>query len=257
MKIATFNVNGIRSRLETVLDWLTRNRPDVLCLQETKVQDSEFPAAPIEERGYHVAYSGQKSYNGVAILSLVPADEVRVGLDDGGEPDASRLICARFGALHIVNSYVPQGRALDHPMYAYKLEWFARLESYFGRHFRAREDVVWVGDLNVAPTAMDVHNPDDQKNHVCYHEAVREAYLKAVGWGFEDVFRKHHPEPGHYSFFDYRVRRALEAGLGWRVDHILATRSMAARSTGCEIDLEPRRGVKPSDHTAVLACFKG
>ena len=165
--VATFNANSIRSRLPVVLDWLEARRPDVLAIQETKVQDSDFPAAAIREAGYHAVFAGEKSYNGVALLSREPPEDVRHGFDDGGPADATRLIAARFGAVHVVNTYVPQGRDLAHEMYAYKLKWFGRLQKFFGRHFRPDQPLLWVGDLNVAPTPLDVHNPADHEDHVC------------------------------------------------------------------------------------------
>jgi exodeoxyribonuclease-3 len=253
--VATFNANSIRSRLPIVLDWLAAHRPDVLGLQETKVQDTLFPAAAFEAAGYRVVFRGQKAYNGVALVSREPARDVRFGLDDGGEPDEARLISATVGPLRVVNTYVPQGREIEHEMFAYKLRWFARLKDYFARHFTPRQRLVWVGDLNVAPAPMDVHNPREQTNHVCFHDAVRQAFADAVSWGFVDVFRKHHPEPGQYTFFDYRMPRSLDRGLGWRVDHVLATPPLAAASTDCFIDLAPRRAEKPSDHTFVAADF--
>ena len=255
MRLATFNANSIRSRLDVVVPWLRQHRPDVLCIQETKVQDADFPKTAFAAEGYGVAYRGEKSYNGVAVATLIPPDEVRFGLDDGGPPDKTRLACVRLGSVHVVNTYVPQGREIDHQMYAYKLAWLGRLRAYFDRRFSPRMKVAWVGDMNVAPEAMDVHNAAEQANHVCYHEAVREAFAQTAAWGFTDVFRKHHPESGQYSFFDYRVPGAVASGRGWRVDHIMATAPLARLSRDCFIDLAPRKGPKPSDHTFVVADF--
>lgn len=255
MIVATFNVNSIRSRLGVMLEWLAANQPDILCVQETKVVDADFPVAPIRDAGYSVIYRGEKSYNGVAILSRVAAHDVGFGFDDGGPADETRLVRARIGSLHVVNTYVPQGRDIEHPMYQYKLQWFDRLRDYFDRHFRTGQKVVWVGDLNIAPEAQDIHNAERQADHVCYHVAAREAFARTVSWGFEDVFRRHCPGPGYYSFFDYRQKDSLELNKGWRVDHILATKSLAARSAGAAIDLGPRRAAKPSDHTVVMARF--
>jgi len=255
MQIATFNVNSLRPRLPIALDWLDRRRPDILCLQETKVQDHEFPAADILAQGYQVVFKGEKSYNGVAIISRRKADEVQYGFDDDRPADATRLLYARFGKLHVVNTYVPQGRELDHPMFQYKLEWFARLRRYFDRHFKPADALVWVGDLNIAPTAIDIHNAEQQENHVCFHLDVRRAFEQTLAWGFVDVFRKHHPEPGQYSYFDYRARDAVRRNAGWRVDHILASPALAQKSTGSEIDLGPRQAERPSDHTVVAAEF--
>jgi len=255
MKLATFNVNSIRSRMGILVDWLAANRPDVVCLQETKVVDADFPLGPIREAGYHAVYCGQKSYNGVAILSLSEPAGVQFGIDDGGPADETRLVSAKVGSIHVVNTYVPQGRDIEHEMYRYKIEWFARLTKYFDRHFTPRQPVVWTGDFNIAPEAMDIHNASQQADHVCYHVDVRTAFVKTMEWGFVDVFRKHHPEPGQYTFFDYRQKDSVERNRGWRVDHIMATRALAAKSTGAAIDMTPRRVGKPSDHTVLMAEF--
>ena len=255
MKIGTFNVNSIRSRMDAVLDVLRRHEPDALCLQETKAPDEDFPAPEITGAGYQVAFRGQKGGAGVAIISREPLKDVRFGLDDEGPADEARIMCARLGRVHIINTYVPQGRELDHPMFAYKLEWFGRLRRVLERRYATRQQVVWVGDLNVAPAAMDIHNAEQQADHVCYHQSVRDAFAQTVEWGFEDVFRKHHPEPGQYTFFDYRTVDAVKRKMGWRVDHVLATRPLARKSVGCEIDLTPRLQPRPSDHTLVMAEF--
>ncbi|MCE9615423.1 MAG: exodeoxyribonuclease III [Lentisphaerae bacterium] len=255
MKIATFNANSIRSRMPIVIDWLQLHQPDVLCIQETKVEDAFFPADPIRAAGYEVVFRGQKSYNGVALLSKTAASDVTFGLDDGGPPDDTRLMAATVGGVRILNTYVPQGREIDHPMFQYKQEWFKRLSAYFSRHFTPDSPLVWVGDLNVAPTPLDVHNPEDQANHVCYHESIRRLYAETLAWGFEDVFRRHHPEPGLFSFFDYRTPNAAKRKMGWRIDHILAPPTLAAASSRAWIDLEPRLREKPSDHTFVVAEF--
>ncbi len=255
MIIASFNVNSIRSRLGIVLDWLRVNQPDVLCVQETKAIDAEFPAEPIRAAGYHVVYRGEKAYNGVALLSRTEPKQVQFGLDDGGPADEARLVSARIGPVHVINTYVPQGREIDHAMYQYKLQWFERLRAYCDRHCSPRQPVLWVGDLNIAPEAMDIHNAEKQVNHVCYHIDARRAFAGAVAWGFVDVFRKHHPEPGQYTFFDYRQVGAVKRNQGWRIDHILATRSLAAKSVRAWIDLQPRLAEKPSDHTVLAAEF--
>jgi len=254
-KIATFNVNSIRPRLEIVLAWLARHRPDVLCLQETKVQDQDFPALPLINAGYHIIFRGEKSYNGVAMISKIKPTEIRFGLDDGGQADGTRLVSAKVGPVFIVNTYVPQGREIDHAMYQYKLKWFRRLRAWFESHFTPSTPLVWAGDLNVALEAKDIHNAEKQSDNVCYHEAVRRVFADTVAWGFVDVFRKHHPEPGQYSYFDYRTPNAVQRKMGWRVDHILATPALAAKSIGAGIDLEPRLGKSPSDHTVMTAEF--
>jgi exodeoxyribonuclease-3 len=255
MKIATFNCNSVRSRLDIVLDWLAKNTPDYLCLQETKVQDEEFPLDAFRTAGWQIAFKGQKSYNGVAIISKKPADEVSFGLDT--EPaDAPRLLHARFGQLHIVNTYVPQGREIDHEMYAYKLAWFARLKKYFEARFTPAIPVLWCGDLNVARQPIDVTNPQTKKDHVCYHQSVRDAFEDTIAFGFTDVFRQHNPDLVDYSFYDYRAPFNPDEKRGWRIDYILATPPLVKKCTGSAIDITPRTLPKPSDHTPLTADFR-
>jgi exodeoxyribonuclease-3 len=255
VRIATFNANSIRSRLDTILAWCAKHRPDILCVQETKVQDGQFPAEAIRAAGWQVAFRGEKAYNGVAILSREVADEVAYGFDDGGPADEARLAVARFGDLSVVNTYVPQGREIDHEMFRYKIEWFRRLRALFERRFRPDQPVLWAGDLNVAREPIDVHDPASHTEHVCFHADARSAFAETIAWGFTDVFRRHHPEPGHYSFFDYRTIGAVKRGLGWRLDYLLATAPLAARSRAAFIDLEPRLAPKASDHTFVAGDF--
>lgn len=255
MKIATFNANSIRSRLDVILAWLKANEPDALCIQETKVQDKDFPSPPIIEAGYKVVFRGEKSYNGVALIARRAPANVAFGLDDAGSRDETRLLCAQVGPVHIVNTYIPQGREIGHEMYQYKLAWLKRLKAYFCRHFSKANNLVWLGDMNVAPEAIDIHNAEKQANHVCYHVDARKAFADTVGWGFTDVFRKHHPEPGHYTFFDYRTRNAVKLGMGWRVDHILAAPALAEKCGNAFIDLKPRMAPNSSDHTFLVAEF--
>ena len=254
--VATWNVNSIRSRLHVLLSWLETVGPDVVCLQETKVQDPDFPASAIEEIGYHAAFRGEKSYNGVAILSRTPIGAVRCGLDDGGPPDEARLIVGEVKGIPIVNTYVPQGRDPEHEMFAYKLKWFARLRAYFAAHFSPDEPLIWTGDLNVAPEPIDVHDPKRLMGHVCFNPRVTEALENVKSWGLVDLFRKHVPDPGQYTYYDYRTKNGVAEGKGWRVDHVLATRPLAERSTKAWIDVEPRQSEKPSDHAPMLVEIK-
>jgi len=255
MKIASFNANSVRARLPIIVDWLAAQQPDVLCIQETKAQDKDFPAQAFADAGYRVAFKGEKSYNGVAMVSKEELADVAFGIDDGGEPDETRLVRARLGDVAIVNTYVPQGTDVDSPRFAYKLEWFKRLKSLFTRHYKPTDLLVWVGDLNVAPEPMDVYDPERLDGSVCYHPAERAALADVKEWGLVDVFRKHCGEPKQFSFFDYRMPKAVDRGLGWRLDHVLATEPLAARSTAAYIDLAPRRLTKPSDHTPIVAEF--
>jgi len=255
MKIATFNANSIRARMDTILAWLHEHDPDVLCIQETKVVDEDFPADAFTDKGYHVVFRGQKSYNGVALISRQRPTAVRHGFVDDGPPDETRLLSAKVGGMHIVNTYIPQGRDIEHEMFQYKLKWYRRLRNHFDRHYTKRSRLVWVGDMNIAPTPIDVHNPEQQKKHVCFCDACREAFEATLAWGFVDVFRRHHPEPGQYSFFDYRSPSAVKEGRGWRIDHVLATPVLARKSVDAYIDVAPRLKPKASDHTFVAAEF--
>lgn len=254
-KVATYNCNSIRSRLPLVLQWLAQEKPDVLCLQETKTPDPEFPALAFQKAGYFVVFRGFKGQAGVAVATREEPKSVRFGLDS--EPaDEDRLILLRVRGISIVNTYVPQGQSVENPMFQYKLEWLDRLASFFARHFSPQELLLWCGDFNVAPQEIDVHSPDKLKNHVDFHPKAREALEKIRQWGFVDVFRKHHPnEPGQYTFWDYRVPKALERNVGWRVDHIWGTHPLAEKSVRAWIDREARRAPKPSDHTFLVAEF--
>ena len=255
MRIATFNCNSIRTRMDTILAWLKEHEPDVLCLQETKVQDADFPLGPIHDAGYQVVFRGMKAYNGVAIVSRAPVSDVQFGLLD--EPfDPFRIMRARLGDVTIVNTYIPQGRDILHDMYRYKLAWYGRLTRYFETHFRPEDAVVWLGDLNVAAEPIDVHAPENYRDHVCYHQAARDAFRRCRDWGFVDIFRTLHPEPGHYTFFDYRTVFTGAGAPGWRIDYILASPALAKRAKDSWIDIKPRLRPRPSDHTFLAADFE-
>jgi exodeoxyribonuclease-3 len=255
MKVATYNANSIRARLPIILAWLAKEQPDLLCIQETKVQESEFPPDEIRAAGYHVVFRGQKAYAGVAVISREPLQDVVFGFDDGGEPDEARLIRARYDGIFVVNTYVPQGQSVDSPQFQYKLEWLGRLRRLFERHYSPADPILWMGDFNVAPEPIDVHNPEGLKNHVDFHPLARQALERVREWGWVDLLRKFHPDERIYTFWDYRVRGAIERGLGWRVDHIWATRPLAEKCTRCWVDMEPRLADKPSDHTVLAAEF--
>ncbi len=255
LRVATYNVNSVRARLPVLVPWLERVGPQIVCLQETKVQDPSFPAEPFRDLGYHAVYRGDKAYNGVAILAASRPTRAAFGFDDGGPVDAARLIVASVRGLRVVNTYIPQGRATDDPMFRYKLDWLARLRRFFEATCDPADPILWVGDFNVAPESIDVHDPKRLLGHVCFHPDVRAALADVRAWGFDDVFRRHVPEPNQYTFYDYRVRDAVARRVGWRVDHIWATRPLAERSTAAWIDLEPRNAEGSSDHAPLLAEF--
>ena len=257
IKIATFNVNSIRARTHIVLPWIKKNKLDIMCMQETKVSNDKFPVRDFDKIGYNIIFSGSKTgRNGVAIASKEKPKEYFYGLHN--DPiDKDRLIMADFSDFKIVNTYVPQGFKIDNEKYQYKLKWFARLKEYFNNKISMKEEVLWCGDINIAPEDIDIYNPKNQKNHVCFHEDAKQAYEEIKSLGFIDIFRKYHPkEPGQYTFFDYRIKDSVKRKLGWRVDHILASESLAKRSIDCNIDLEPRLNENPSDHTILIAEFQ-
>lgn len=254
MKIASFNVNSLRVRLPLVIQWLTDRQVDVLCVQETKVQDMDFPAQAFDEMGYNYAFKGQKTYNGVAIFSRHPIENIVCGFSD--EPrDEARLIRAQVDGVIIVNSYVPQGYSADSDKFQYKLLWFERLLDYFRQNFSREDAVLWLGDLNIAPEPIDVYDAEALEGHVCFHSEVRAVLKKVMAWGFVDLFRQHCTEPGQYTFWDYRLRNPLKQNQGWRIDHLMATVPLARKCTTCYIDTEPRTANRPSDHTPLIAEF--
>lgn len=255
MKIATFNVNSVRKRMPIVLDWLKQNQPDVMCLQETKVEDKDFPLSPLHEAGYHVTFRGMKSYNGVATLTKGKPDRAVYGFVEGADPEDFRLIQTVYKGIPIINTYVPQGYLIDSPKYQYKLGWFARLQTYFDKELDLKKPAIWLGDLNVAPGPLDVHAPEQHEDHVCYHKDARLAYQNTAQGRFIDVFRHQYPTKVQYTFWDF-FQNSFTRNRGWRIDHILATPPLADRCQAVDVDLTPRRAETPSDHTVVWAEFK-
>ena len=256
MKLASWNVNSIRVRSDRLWRWLEAHRPDVLCLQELKATEAQFPFEALREAGYEAAVSGQKAYNGVAILVRrgVPIEEVRLGLADGVDDDAARLVSAQVLGVRIVTVYVPNGQVVGSEKYAYKLEWFRRLRLYLERHHRTSEPLVLCGDFNVAPEARDVERPQEWESSVLFHADVRAALRHVTDWGLSDSFRLHHKEGGFYSWWDYR-KLSFPKNDGLRLDLILTTDPLARRCTDTSIDRNERKGQLASDHAPVLATF--
>ena len=256
MKVASWNVNSIRARQGRALAWLERQRPDVACLQETKILDDEFPAEAFRAMGYESAFFGQKSYNGVAILSLHPMEDVRRGLT-GPVSDDARVLSARIQGVRIVSVYVPNGESLQSDKYAFKLRFYAALTGQVAQSVQAggeREPLLLCGDFNVAPEARDVYDAGVFENDVMFHVAARHALKGLFDLGLVDTYRLHHPEPGAYSWWDYRML-GFPKNRGARIDHILATPDLAARCRSSVIDREERKGKLPSDHAPVIAEF--
>ncbi|MDQ1469743.1 MAG: exodeoxyribonuclease [Bryobacterales bacterium] len=254
MKIATYNVNSIRRRMPLVLNWLRQHGPDVLCLQETKVTDADFPAAEFKAAGYHASFRGMKAYNGVATLTRSQPERVLHGLFTGPDNEDFRIIQTVIDGIPIINTYVPQGYQITSEKYAAKLLWLKRLRHYFDEHLDPKKPALWLGDLNVAPAPIDVYHPERRVNDVDFHIDARNAYAETASWGFTDVFRKLHPTRVQYTYWDY-FRKAFENNWGWRIDHILATAPLAAKCRAAEVDLEPRRAEGASDHTVLWADF--
>lgn len=259
MRIATWNVNSVRTRLEQVLAWLGTERPEVLCLQETKVADELFPLAPFRALGYEAAISGQKAYNGVAILSRLPIEDVRVGFaallpDDPEAPglgEQKRVISAQIAGLRVLNLYVPNGSSLRSEKYAYKLEWLACLKRYLDAQETQGEPLVMVGDFNIALEARDIHDPARLNGGIMASEPERQALQAALGERLEDGFRLFEPESGHWSWWDYRTA-GWETGRGWRIDHIYLDAELRDQALGCTIDAPMRGNPQPSDHAPVI-----
>jgi exodeoxyribonuclease-3 len=256
MRIATFNVNSVRSRMPILERWLAAAPVDLLFLQETKAVDADFPADAFKSMGYDAYFCGEKSYNGVAVISRVPV-EVRFGFGDGQEPDyPTRVAYARTDGFSILNTYVPQGKEITHPDYEVKKSFLERVRAFFDREVEPASLFAWVGDINVAPADIDVTNPRNKKDHVCFHSEIREKFDWVVSWGLHDVLRRFHPEAGQFTFFDYRVKDALARNIGWRVDHVLATEALTAKAVDCYVDRLPRGWERPSDHTPLVADFR-
>lgn len=254
MKIATWNVNSIRSRLERVAAWTARERPDVLCLQEIKTVDEGFPLGPLAEQGYRAEIFGQRTYNGVAILSLRPMTEVARNLP-GDEPDAPRrLLAATVDGVRIVNVYVPNGQSPESEKFVYKLAWLARLRAFLDAAAEPGGPLLLLGDFNIAPEERDVRYPDLWRGHIHFHPQEHAALADVMSWGLHDLLRQHHEEGGLYTWWDYR-QLAFQKNNGLRIDLILGTRKMLQRCTGVEIFRDERKGESPSDHVPVVAEF--
>jgi exodeoxyribonuclease-3 len=259
MRIATWNVNSVRTRLEQVVAWLEQERPEVLCLQETKVTDELFPREAFEALGYQVAISGQKAYNGVAILSLLPLDDVQIGFqallpndpEAPGLSEQKRVISALVDGVRVLNLYVPNGSSLSSEKYAYKLEWLACLQRYLAVQENQADPLCMVGDFNIGPEARDLPDPQRQTGGIMASQAEREALQLVLGDRLSDVFRVFESETGHWSWWDYRSG-AWDRDKGWRIDHIYLTEDLLSCATSCLIHKTTRGNEQPSDHAPVV-----
>jgi exodeoxyribonuclease III len=255
VKIATYNVNSIRARLDRLVAWLGRAQPDVLCLQELKVPDEEFPHDALGALGYRAAIFGQRTYNGVAILSKPELVDVVTGFDHDPGDDQARVIGVTIGGARIVSAYAPNGQTVGSDKFAYKLRWLARFKAWLSATQSPDQPLVVCGDFNVAPEDRDVARPDEWRDSVLCHEDARRGLAGLIEWGLVDTIRLHHEGPGPYSWWDYRML-GFPKGNGLRIDHILATRPMAARCINAWVEREERKGKLPSDHAPVIAEFR-
>jgi len=250
-RLATWNVNSLRVRLGHLLDWLREAEPEVVCLQETKTEDAKFPVAELQAAGYHAAFSGQKTYNGVAILSRVAPLEVQLGMPDF-EDTARRVIAATVAGVRVVCIYAPNGQALDSDAYHYKLRWYAALAAWLSRDLQRHPRLAVLGDFNVAPEDRDVHNPKRWEGQIHVSEPERGAFRRLLDTGFADAFRLFPQAEKEFSWWDYRLM-AFQRGWGLRIDEILLSAALAQRCLACSIDKGPRARERPSDHTPVIA----
>jgi len=255
LRIATFNANSIRVRMGIILNWLEKNQPDVLAVQETKVQDFEFPREPIEEAGWQVVFNGQKSYNGVAFISKKPLTNIEKRLYPKDAEEPARFLAGDYEGVRLINTYIPQGHAIDSEKYQYKLKFFKDLRAYLDRNIDFKTPAIWMGDLNVAPTEIDLNNPKGNQDHPCYHIDARKALEEIVGSKWKDLFRERVKEGGHYTFWDMRQPGGFERNLGWRIDFLMGTTPMVDRLEKIWIDTKPRGLEKPSDHTFLIGEF--
>ena len=251
MKLATWNVNSLKVRLPQVLHWLQENPVDVLCLQETKTVDEKFPVAEIEAAGYGVAFTGQKTYNGVAILSRHPMTEV-VKNNPLFADEQQRIVAATILGMRIVCAYVPNGQAVDSDKYQYKLKWLAALREWLAQQCQSHPELALLGDYNIAPEDRDVHDPAAWEGQILVSDAERAAFKSLQDLNLKDAFRLFDQADKLYSWWDYR-QMAFRRNMGMRIDHILLSAPLAVRCSACVIDKLPRKWEQPSDHTPVVA----
>ena len=253
MKIATWNVNSLKVRLPHVLDWLASAQPDVLALQETKTVDENFPRDEVEAAGYHAVFAGQKTYNGVALLTREPAELVEFDVSGLGDEER-RLIAGTVGGVRVVDVYVVNGKEVASDKYEYKLRWLERLKNYLETELRSNPELVVLGDFNIAPADEDVHDPAEWHEKILCSTPERDALKALLSLGLHDTFRLFEQPPASFSWWDYRAA-GFRRNRGLRIDLILASDALKSRCTASSIDVAPRKLERPSDHTPVLAEF--
>ena len=259
MLIATWNVNSIRTRLAQIIDWINQVNPDILCLQETKVMDDSFPVENFEKLGYSVEVYGQKSYNGVAIISKIKPENIKKGFYGYSEThqnleilkDQKRLISADINGLKIINVYVPNGSSLDSDKFEYKINWLNCLASFIDEQEKKGGFICLLGDFNIAPSNLDIHDPKKYEGGIMASEKERNALNNVLKGRLIDSFRIFEKNTGHWSWWDYR-NNAYELNKGWRIDHIYISKQLSSKLKSCVIDSIPRENLRPSDHAPVV-----
>ena len=249
MRLATWNVNSLKVRLGQLTDWLAQGKPDAVCLQETKLEDGKFPVPELEAAGYHASFCGQKTYNGVAIVSLRPLTEISTGIP-GFTDEQKRVIAGTLDGVRIVCLYAPNGQALGSEKYAYKLRWYAALSQWLSGELARHPRLAVLGDLNVAPEDRDVHDPKAWEGQVLVSEPERAAFRELLELGLKDGFRLFDQPEKSFSWWDYRMM-GFRRNAGLRIDHILLSPELAAGCKSCAIDKAPRKLERPSDHAPV------
>lgn len=252
-KIATWNVNSLRVRLPQVLAWLATHQPDVLALQETKLIDDDFPLAAIHAAGYQAVFSGQKTYNGVALLAREKTTDVLTDFHDYADPQR-RVLCAALGDIRILNLYVPNGESVESDKYLYKLNWLRQLEAHLRLDIAKYPKMIVLGDFNIAPADIDVYDPKKWEGSVLFSLPERKAFEQLLQVGFVDCFRTMNNEDKAFSWWDYRMN-SFKRNLGLRIDHVLSSQALAGSCVKCYVDTLPRKDERPSDHAPVVAEF--
>ena len=259
MLIATWNVNSVRTRLSQIINWINQVNPDVLCLQETKVIDNDFPIKPFEDLGYSVHVYGQKSYNGVAIISKLSTLDIIKGFSNKSVEnknikelrDQKRLISANINGIKIINVYVPNGSNLNSDKFEYKIEWLHCLASFLEEEERKGDLICLLGDFNIAPSNQDIHDPQKYEGGIMASNIERNALKNVLKGRFIDSFRIFEKDSGYWSWWDYR-NNAYEYNKGWRIDHIYLSVALSSKVKSCVIDRNPRENIQPSDHAPVM-----
>jgi len=251
MKLATWNVNSLKVRLPQVIDWLGQHQPDALCLQETKLEDANFPAGPIGDAGYQVLFNGQKTYNGVAIISRAPASDAITAIPAFDDPQ-KRVLAATVDGVRVICVYVPNGESVESDKYQYKLRWLAAFTAWLKDEINRFPKLAVLGDFNIAPEERDVYDPKAWEGRVLFSAPEHDAFKALLEPGLKDSFRLFDQLERSFTWWDYRMN-AFRRKMGLRIDHILLSSELAKCCVACAVDVEPRKAERPSDHAPVVA----